>query len=394
MIRKQDILDRAGEWTLRPDIVEKDYVLGWLLAGFATHPVTSVTWIFKGGTCLKKCFFETYRFSEDLDFSLLPEAPYAAAAIQGIVADIAVATAERSGIELPIDRIEIASRKDKLGRPTFQGKVSYRGPLAVPNWPRVLLDITQSEPIIAPVARRPIFHPYPDELPTNAFVPCYSLNELYAEKTRALFERTRPRDLYDVANLGGRRGEIQFDAVRTIFRQKCTAKGFAAPTADALMAVVRESEELRSEWASMLGHQLPALPAVGLVLDRVRELLAWIDEPAAPKLVAPAALPPIGAKPQETTFAPRGGYFWGGGQRLELVRFAGSNLLMIEFTYDGKHRVVEPYSLRRRATGNLLLYGWEQGASTIKSFDTGKMRDLAVTGMPFVPRYRVEFTGG
>lgn len=29
MIRKQDILDRAAEWRLRPEIVEKDYVLGW-----------------------------------------------------------------------------------------------------------------------------------------------------------------------------------------------------------------------------------------------------------------------------------------------------------------------------------------------------------------------------
>ena len=27
------------------------------------------SWLFKGGTCLKKCF-ETYRFSEDLDFTL------------------------------------------------------------------------------------------------------------------------------------------------------------------------------------------------------------------------------------------------------------------------------------------------------------------------------------
>lgn len=26
--------------------------------------------MFKGGTCLKKCYFETYRFSEDLDFTL------------------------------------------------------------------------------------------------------------------------------------------------------------------------------------------------------------------------------------------------------------------------------------------------------------------------------------
>lgn len=35
MIRKQDILDRSAEWQLRPEVVEKDYVLGWLLAGLA-----------------------------------------------------------------------------------------------------------------------------------------------------------------------------------------------------------------------------------------------------------------------------------------------------------------------------------------------------------------------
>lgn len=32
MINKQDILDRAAEWHLRAEVVEKDYVLGWLLA--------------------------------------------------------------------------------------------------------------------------------------------------------------------------------------------------------------------------------------------------------------------------------------------------------------------------------------------------------------------------
>ena len=392
MIRKQDILDRAGEWSLRPDIIEKDYVLGWLLAGFASHPVASATWIFKGGTCLKKCYFETYRFSEDLDFTLLPGAPYSAPAIQAIVAEVAAATAERSGIELPVDRVEIVPRKDKLGRPTFQGKVSYRGPLVMPHWPRVLLDITQNEPVVSPVSQRTIFHPYPDELPAKAPVSCYSLNELFAEKTRALYERTRPRDLYDVAHLGERHGEFQIDSARAIFRQKCASKGFAAPTADTLMTVVRGSDELRSEWANMLAHQLPALPPFEHVLHRVRDLLAWIDEPMAPLPVAPAP-PSIRLGALETTIAPRGGYYWGAGQRLEVVRFAGANLLMVEFTYSGKHRVVEPYSLRRKGTGNLLLYGWEQGATTIKAFDTAKMRDLAVTSTPFVPRYRVEFTG-
>ncbi len=31
--------------------------------------------MFKGGTCLKKCFVETYRFSEDLDFTVLDGGP-------------------------------------------------------------------------------------------------------------------------------------------------------------------------------------------------------------------------------------------------------------------------------------------------------------------------------
>ena len=75
MISKQDILDRAAEWQLRPDVVEKDYVLGWLLASLGTLPLKE-QWIFKGGTAIKKCYFETYRFSEDLDFSLLPDARY------------------------------------------------------------------------------------------------------------------------------------------------------------------------------------------------------------------------------------------------------------------------------------------------------------------------------
>ena len=38
---------------------------------FYGHEDLAESWVFKGGTCLKKCFFETYRFSEDLDFTLI-----------------------------------------------------------------------------------------------------------------------------------------------------------------------------------------------------------------------------------------------------------------------------------------------------------------------------------
>jgi predicted nucleotidyltransferase component of viral defense system len=70
VIDRAEILRLANEFGLEARIVEKDYVLGWVLAGISRDPVMSETWIFKGGTCLKKCFFETYRFSEDLDFTI------------------------------------------------------------------------------------------------------------------------------------------------------------------------------------------------------------------------------------------------------------------------------------------------------------------------------------
>ena len=70
MIPKASIDELAQVDGLLPTTVDKDYVLGWLLYGIAVHPYLS-QWVFKGGTCLKKCFFETYRFSEDLDMDLI-----------------------------------------------------------------------------------------------------------------------------------------------------------------------------------------------------------------------------------------------------------------------------------------------------------------------------------
>ena len=73
MISKEEIIAIADETGLTPNVVEKDYVLGWVLAAINKQEVLRDSWAFKGGTCLKKCYFETYRFSEDLDFTVLEE---------------------------------------------------------------------------------------------------------------------------------------------------------------------------------------------------------------------------------------------------------------------------------------------------------------------------------
>jgi predicted nucleotidyltransferase component of viral defense system len=66
----------AEENKIRFDVIEQDYLLSWILFGIATHPILSKVLIFKGGTALKKCYFGDYRFSQDLDFTLVDESSY------------------------------------------------------------------------------------------------------------------------------------------------------------------------------------------------------------------------------------------------------------------------------------------------------------------------------
>lgn len=64
MIRAGEIRQIANSSGVRPEVIEKDYVLSWVIAALYQHDISS-NWIFKGGTALKKCYFEDYRFSED-----------------------------------------------------------------------------------------------------------------------------------------------------------------------------------------------------------------------------------------------------------------------------------------------------------------------------------------
>jgi predicted nucleotidyltransferase component of viral defense system len=388
VIGKQDILDRAGEWQLRPDVVEKDYVLGWLLAAIAVHPQAGSHWVFKGGTCMKKCHFETYRFSEDLDFSLTSDALYTPDDLRRVLLEVGTSAHELSGVGFPEELVSVRERKDRLGRTTFEAKVGYRGPLATPTPPRVLFDLTRHEPILDPPVRRAVHHAYPDAPASAACVQCYSLEELLAEKTRALVERTRPRDLYDVEFVTANRlQEIDVAQARVLFAEKCRAKAFEPPSRDQIETKCRTSEELRAEWGNMLAHQLPLLPPIDDVLTRLADALAWLG--AAPAPAEPAV---ASGRPGEELVAPAGVTYWGGRVPVESLRFAGANRLRVAFEYHGKSRIAEPYSLRRAPSGKLLLYAWERGGSNIKSFDVAEIVGLRPTTESFIPRFRVELT--
>lgn len=63
---------KKGTKTISVKSLEKNYVLSWVLIGITKSKMTN-TLCFKGGTALKKIYFPNYRFSEDLDFTLLTD---------------------------------------------------------------------------------------------------------------------------------------------------------------------------------------------------------------------------------------------------------------------------------------------------------------------------------
>ena len=261
-------------------MVEKDYVLGWLLAGVAQHPQTR-PWAFKGGTCLRKCWFETYRFSEDLDFTVT-ESDLNVEQLGETFVEIASWLDDTCGLRLIVDDGSFRQRQNKRGKPTIEGRLGYLGPLGMPTPPKVKLDLTADEVIVRGLELRSVLHPFSDTPPSLAAghladVVCYSLPELLGEKIIALAERCRPRDLYDVVHthrhpdlIGG------VDDVVQVLAAKCAHAGIDTPT----LATIRSTpfkDEIETEWSNMLGHQLPSLPSFDDFWSQLDDVFAWLD---------------------------------------------------------------------------------------------------------------------
>lgn len=71
MARLQELLTQKAAETNTPFWnIEKDYDLSYLIAGIAETPPRDELWVLKGGTALRKAYFNNYRFSEDLDYSI------------------------------------------------------------------------------------------------------------------------------------------------------------------------------------------------------------------------------------------------------------------------------------------------------------------------------------
>jgi hypothetical protein len=148
-------MEFSREFGLRANVIEKDYVLGWVLAGIFNHPDIGSSWIFKGGTCLKKCYFETYRFSEDLDFTLSDSNHLNQEFLLSCFKEIVQWVYNETGIEIPQDLIRFDIYENNRGFMSAQGRIGYRGPMQPRgDLPRIKLDLTTDEILVLdPVIR-------------------------------------------------------------------------------------------------------------------------------------------------------------------------------------------------------------------------------------------------
>ena len=131
MINQRDLRARAAEWALREDVVEKDYLLGWVLAGIGTEPALRDGWAFKGGTCLKKCYLETFRFSEDLDFTVFPGGPVESQDVLDHLDGMLRRIGQKSGVDLAARAPRIRVRPNG----SLEVRIYYRGPAKPPARP-------------------------------------------------------------------------------------------------------------------------------------------------------------------------------------------------------------------------------------------------------------------
>lgn len=241
MIPVREIKEAARALGVPPSTIERDYAQNWLLAHLSALPMA-----LKGGTGIRKVFIENYRFSDDLDFTLLE--PYEKEALQEAVKDAVSRAREESGIrfEEDIDIIETATG--------FRATALFRIiPMNASTPTKIIIDLTtvSNESVLLPVLERRIHHPYSDRL--TAGVACYCLEEIMAEKIRSLFQRVRPRDIYDIRHLADR---VNPDAVRGILHRKCECK--AVVPDNSLLAEKRK--QFLAAWNASLRHQMKAVP--------------------------------------------------------------------------------------------------------------------------------------
>ena len=229
-------------------VVERDYVLTHIVQALAQLE-PSAGLVFKGGTALRLCFYEDYRYSADLDFSLV-----------GLNASEAVAPLRRA-----LERCAEAISLPQLALPDADPLlIHFVGPLGGER--EIKLDLADDE-LVLETTDSALIQRYPDQPQERSALRTYTLGEIAAEKLRCVIQRLLCRDISDLHRLFVRE-DVDVEVVWPMFEQKARAKNLdPARFSERLSA---REPQYRRRWEQELSDLEPDAPPFEEVIRELR----------------------------------------------------------------------------------------------------------------------------
>jgi predicted nucleotidyltransferase component of viral defense system len=408
VITDKEIEQKAQEFSIFPTDVEKDYVYSWLLKAIYAHPALASRLVLKGGQAIRKAYLGGTRFSKDLDFSSTEPLDHAFMQdeLKKVCANVTAATGVRfldqmliKDKNLPIEDVD-----------AFEVRLYFKGFFGERDLDlKAKLDITQFEKIYLPVQSRALLHPYSDAPQCSTTIRTHKLEEILASKLTAMLHRRKPVDLFDLlfSVLIARDYPVSRLEVVTTFLRKSIFGPQPNLAKEQLLAIPMMDYE--TDWSSLL-VPAGALMAFSFVAANFHALIDSLFALISPTVAVPSIgrvggiAPGLRAVPRSIAVPGRLSGVSGvnplrAGTR-QVLKSAARNRHLVEITYDGFRRLVEPYKLQyyvRKSDGHGSEYFWGYDRSGgksrrigMKQFFCDKIASARETATSFDPQYPVE----
>ena len=248
MVKGTELRALAIKYKVTLSAVERDYAQNWLL-----KHLDEINMALKGGTGLRKVYFSDYRFSDDLDFTLLEDIG------ERVLTNKINYAIQKAKDESGINFTEISSFvKSNTG---YKYKVGF----VMSQSMNIQLDITtfDNEKVILPVIQREINHIFSDNF--YGTIKSYDIREILAEKIRSIFQRGFPRDLYDVWYL--LENGVKVD--KALLDEKFNFKKIKVN----IPQLESEREKIQNAWHTSLEGVLSNVPDFNIVFEQVLDEL-------------------------------------------------------------------------------------------------------------------------
>jgi predicted nucleotidyltransferase component of viral defense system len=386
MILRDEIDHAARSMDVHIANVQRDYVYGWMLKAISEDPYLGELLVLKGGTCLRKIYLPESRFSADLDFSTKNalDVSQFQQALNRCCAEIHGITGVKFDIaHNKIDRRELNPGDKQQQRTLYRAQVHFQDfyeqtdVLTI----AIYMDVAEFDAIILPTKSLPLVHPYSDGAQCQAQVRCLALEEVIAAKMKCLLQRRHVLDLFDLAYAYLWRNDVGLDRQQAInaFLKKTIFS--ASPGAAKGILLGLPFERFRDAWRTHVVCPIASRFEFDVAAGNVRSFLDELFKPAG-------------------TSGLHSDAFFPAELRYPILE-AGAERKLVELTYKGITRQVEPYSLvfKRNDSGvaQEYFYCWDRtgGRTTqpgIRTLLNTGISSLRVTDEQFEPRFPIELS--